>query len=65
MRKGKYEKPILQKLGYDSWVMGTVCSSGPSNKEPCGGGSIAQTTCGGGADVGQGTVCLQGPADVS
>jgi hypothetical protein len=65
MMTAKYEKPILQKLGYDGGVMGTVCSTGPNNKEPCGGGSNAQTTCIGGSNVGQSTICIQGPADVS
>ena len=66
MRTAKYEKPILQKLGYDGGVMGTVCSNGPSNNKPsCGGGNSAQTTCVGGASVAQATVCQQGGADVS
>ena len=65
MRTAKYEKPILQKLGYDGGVMGTVCSNGPNNKASCGGGGNAQTTCGGGANVAQGTICQQGQSDFS
>ena len=66
MRTEKYEKPILQKLGYDGGVMGVVCSAGPQNKKPtCGGGNTAQTTCVGGGSVAQATICQQGGADVS
>jgi hypothetical protein len=61
MEKVKYEKPIIQRLGYDRTVMGVTCVGGTlaGSKDNCGGGNKANLSCGGGNGVG--AACATGP----
>jgi hypothetical protein len=62
MKKEKYEKPIVQRLGYDRTAMGIYCVSGGSadSRDNCGGGNRAHLACGGGNGVA--TTCATGPS---
>ena len=60
MKKGKYEKPILKRLGYEGKVVVGACDKGPGFKPSCAAGPNA-TTCSAGqtaspAICGAGTV---------
>ena len=60
MEKVKYEKPIIQRLGYDRTVMGVICAGGgKAGGDNCGGGNNANLTCGGGNGVA--ATCATGP----
>lgn len=61
MKKERYEKPIVRRLGYDRTVMGITCVIGgaPGSQDNCGGGLRAHLTCGGGNAVG--ASCATGP----
>lgn len=64
MEKAKYEKPIIQRLGYDRTVMGVYCvGGGQAGVDNCPGGNRASLTCGGGNGVS--AVCATGPSAAS
>jgi len=44
MKKVKYEKPILKRLGYEGKVVAGACDKGPGFKPSCAAGPNA-TTC--------------------
>lgn len=48
MKKIKYEKPVIRKLGYENAVMGFECSAGTALKPQCAGGLKAAACSGGG-----------------
>ena len=64
MKKIKYEKPIVRRLGHDSKAKGTdACTTGPTiGNNNCNLGASAARRCGGGSSFGQPTVCIAGPA---
>jgi len=65
MEKLKYEKPIIQKLGYDRTAMGIYCVGGSQagSGDNCPGGNRAHLSCGGGNGVS--TTCATGPSPTS
>lgn len=44
MKKVKYEKPIIRKLGYEGKMVEGACNKGPGFKASCAAGPNA-TTC--------------------
>jgi len=60
MRKIKYEKPIVRRLGYDSEVVAGTCLNGGGFRPGCGKGNKAET-CTQGTTVAP-VVCVQGGA---
>jgi hypothetical protein len=56
MKKVKYEKPVVRRLGYDSRVMGIYCIAGSKANTlgNCNAGTRAHFTCTGGGQVGAG-----------
>jgi hypothetical protein len=63
MKKIKYEKPIVRRLGYDSEVVAGICNTGPGFASGCGKGNKAET-CTQGTTVAP-VICLQGGAPSS
>ena len=63
MKKIKYEKPIVRRLGYDSEVVAGTCLSGPGFAAGCGKGNKAET-CTQGTSVAP-VICIQGGAAAS
>jgi hypothetical protein len=60
MDKLKYEKPMLVELGFDSEVMGTDCTNGPSNPPNCKAGATARIRCQVGSSFALPSVCVSG-----
>ena len=60
MKKIKYEKPIVRRLGYDSKIVAGMCNVGPNFALGCGKGQRAET-CTQGTTVAP-VICLQGGA---
>ena len=63
MKKIKYEKPIVRRLGYDREVVAGICSGGGGFSTLCGKGQKAET-CAQGTLVAP-VVCVQGGAPSS
>lgn len=63
MKKIRYEKPILRRLGYDSELVAGICNSGGGFKSGCGKGNKAET-CAQGTTVAP-VICVQGGAAAS
>lgn len=60
MKKMKYEKPIVRRLGYDSEVVAGICNNGGGFSPGCGKGNKAET-CTQGMTVAP-VICVQGGA---
>lgn len=63
MKKIKYEKPVIRKLGYDNDLVGGICNAGPGFKAACGKGNKAET-CTQGTTVAP-VICQMGGAPSS
>jgi hypothetical protein len=64
MKKIKYEKPIVQRLGYDSEATGSSsCATGPTiGVQNCKAGDSASARCGAGNYYSVPNVCISGSA---
>jgi hypothetical protein len=51
-KKTKYEKPIVQKLGYDGELAVGACTNGGGFKTACSPSGNRALACTGGSDVG-------------
>jgi hypothetical protein len=64
MKKIKYEKPLVRRLGYDSEAKGTdSCATGPEiGVANCKAGPSAASRCGPGNSFSVPNVCISGSA---
>jgi hypothetical protein len=64
MKKIKYEKPIVRRLGYDSRAKGSdSCAAGPTiGVQNCKVGQSAASRCGAGDYYNVPNVCISGSA---
>jgi hypothetical protein len=64
MKKIKYEKPIVRRLGFDSEARGSIsCATGPSiGINNCKAGDSANSRCGAGNYFSVPNVCISGSA---
>ena len=60
MKKIKYEKPIVRRLGYDSELVSGICNNGGGFTSGCGKGNKAEA-CTQGTTVAP-VICIQGGA---
>ena len=63
MKKIKYEKPVVRRLGYDSEVVAGTCLAGGGFSSGCGKGNKAES-CTQGTTVAA-VICMQGGAPSS
>ena len=63
MKKIKYEKPVVRRLGYGSELVSGVCNNGGGFSAVCGKGNKANT-CTQGQTVAP-VICIQGAAAAS
>jgi len=63
MKKIKYEKPILRRLGYEGKVVEGACNKGPGFKDSCTAGPNA-TTCSAGQTASP-AICATGTVAAS